>query len=305
MALMIAAFLWVVERISLVVPGTTSQLPSFFVFLILNGSVLYIGSYVIYCLIRYRKQDAFSDNFFFLLALPLFLTSKNLLLSPDHYVAGWTMSLGIFRLAFAVMFERTITQFMKNSAAVELPRKAWLDYSIKGLILASVFQSFWPGAIASGIFALAGVLLLVRFFMWSPRKGFEKFEIGIMYVGYLGLVLHLILEAFRISELLGGVGSLSTHVFTFLCMGVVIPGMMIRICQGHTGRKLLFTRSDRMAIGSMIVAAFFRLVLTQVFPAQYSVWIALSGLGWLACFSFLAWRLAPFLWQARVDGKVH
>jgi uncharacterized protein involved in response to NO len=88
-------------------------------------------------------------------------------------------------------------------------------------------------------------------------------------------------------------------------MGVVIPGMLIRISQGHTGRKLLFTTSDRFALGAMFLGAGFRLIATQVSPAYYTRAIAAAGIGWSLCFVLLAVRLIPFLWQARIDGREH
>jgi uncharacterized protein involved in response to NO len=124
-------------------------------------------------------------------------------------------------------------------------------------------------------------------------------------VGYLGLVLHLGLAALRYSGLFVGVGSLGTHAFTFLCMGMVIPSMMIRIAQGHTGRKLLFTWSDKLGICSIGVAAFFRLVATQVWPVRYPLWIELAAVGWSVGFVVIGARLTPFLWKPRVDGREH
>src|SRR5690606_11535702 len=103
----------------------------------------------------------------------------------------------------------------------------------------------------------------------------------------------------------GFVGTLSTHLFTFLCMGVVIPGMLIRISQGHTGRPIVFSVTDRVAISLMIIGAFSRLVLTQVYPEQYVLWIMIAGIGWASCFALIGIRLTPFLFQARIDGKTH
>lgn len=88
-------------------------------------------------------------------------------------------------------------------------------------------------------------------------------------------------------------------------MGLVIPGMLIRICQGHTGRKLLFTLSDRVALGAMGLGGFFRLGATQLRASHYVLWISLAAASWSACFLLLGARLTPFLWRPRVDGRVH
>jgi uncharacterized protein involved in response to NO len=215
------------------------------------------------------------------------------------------MTIGLFRLAFAAMFERTIPQFMKNSQQVILVRKPWLDLPIKFLVLLSIFVSFLPDFLSVLLVSGAATLLLIRFLLWHPRKGFQKFEIAIMYIGYLALVTHFYFEALRISGIYSGLGSLSVHIFTFLCMGVVIPGMMIRISQGHTGRPLIFTKSDRFAIACMFAAAISRLMLTQLLPSYYTLWLAVAGACWFICFATLGIRLIPFLLKPRVDGKVH
>jgi uncharacterized protein involved in response to NO len=259
----------------------------------------------LWTLLKYHRQDTFRDNWFFVVALPMFLIAKNLMLSPHYFVVGWSMAIGLFRVAFSVMFERTMPQFMKNKMNIIVPRSPAIDLSIKFLILISVFESLLPAEIAAGALTAAAALLLWRWFAWSPLRGLSDFGIALMYIGYLGLTVHLVLEAFRITGVYAGVGALSVHVFTFLCMGVVIPGMLIRISQGHTGRKLLFTTSDRIALGAMFVGAAFRLVATQVSPAYYVQAIALAGLGWSLCFALLAFRLIPFLWLPRIDGREH
>lgn len=301
--LAIVVLFWILERFAVVLVPTDA--PEWFRFLALNSFLLSVTAYVLWTLVRYHHQDTFRDNWFFVAALPMFLIAKNLMLSPNYFTVGWTMAIGLFRVAFSVMFERTMPQFMKNKMGIILPRNPTIDLSIKILILISVFEAILPVKIAAGTMIVAAVLLLWRWFYWSPLRGLSDFGIALMYIGYLGLTAHLIFEAFRITGIYAGVGALSVHVFTFLCMGVVIPGMLIRISQGHTGRKLLFTLSDRIALGAMFVGAGFRLIATQVSPAHYLQAVAIAGIGWSICFVLLAFRLIPFLWLARVDGREH
>lgn len=300
--LALAALLWLLERGALLVSG---DLPGWMRPALLNASVLYVGGYVIWTLVRHRKQDTFSDNYFFLVALPLFLVARSLMLDLATFATGVAMTVGLFRVAFVVMIERTVPQFMKSGPGVALVRHGFVDHPIKALTLLLVFQPFLPSSLAVGLLCATATLLLVRFALWKPLTGLRRFDIGVMYVGYLGLTAHLCLEALHLSGLFVGLGAVSTHMFTFLCMGIIIPGMLIRISQGHTGRKLLFTRGDRVAIGAVGVGAFFRLVATQLWPAHYLPWIALSSLTWTVCFGLLGIRLTPFLWQPRIDGREH
>jgi uncharacterized protein involved in response to NO len=300
--LALATLLWLVERVAILWGGA---LPLPVRLIVLNGSVLFVGGYVFVTLVRFRRQDSFRDNGFFLVALPLFLAAKSLLLNVETFATGTAMTLGLFRVAFVVMLERTMPQFMKNAMQVTLVRNRLLDGAIKVLALLCVFQASLPPLFAAALLALLGGLLLTRLVLWHPLVGLRTFGIGIMYVGSLGLIAHLFLEAARVSGALVPIGAVSLHTFTFLCMGIIIPGMLIRICQGHTGRKLLFTKSDRVALGVLAAGAFCRLVATQLWPVHYQRWIALSAMAWAICFLVIGVRLVPFLFQPRVDGRVH
>ncbi len=294
--------LWLVERGIIL---SDASLPLWLRLILLNAFTCAVAGYVLWSLLYYRKNDSFSDNYFFILALPVFLVAKNMILFSETFAIGTSLAIGLFRLAFAVMFERTTTQFMKNAMGVEILRNPILDFFIKASILVAAFQALLPQALAIIVLGLAAVLLSFRFLFWKPHLAFRRFDIAVMYIGYLGLTLHLYAEAFRLWGIFMGLGSLSVHIFTFLCMGVIIPSMLIRISQGHTGRKLVFTTSDRIAIGAMMIASFFRLVATQVWPESYITWISLSALGWTMCFTIIGIRLIPFLFQPRIDGRVH
>jgi len=270
-----------------------------------NLCVTYLVLYLLWTMILNRKADSFSDNYLFWIALPLFILGKNLILRPEYFNQGIAVTVGLFRLSFAIMFERTLTQFMKNAMGVPLPRIGWLDNLIKLSLLAAVFVPFLPDLVGVGLLLLAGLSLLGRLVIWHPHQGMRSFGIGIMYLGYLGLIVHLVFEAAKIYGGFGMIGSLSLHLFTFLCMGMIIPSMMVRISQGHTGRKPVFTVWDKFAISFMLAGAFFRLVATQIWAEHYILWITLAGAGWSLCFALLGFRLIPFMWQARIDGKVH
>ena len=307
--LCVAVLFWLAERVVIlffpVLSADSSLALRVGSYLLASLFLLYVAGYVVWTLVRHRRQDSFRDNYFFLLALPLFLLAKLLLLDPSTRSEGSALALGLFRVAFVVMFERTMTQFMKNSQGLVLLRLPALDFSIKALVLLAAFAGFLPASLAAVLLLAASALLLLRYCLWQPLAGWSRFDTDTMYAGYLGLVLHLAFEAARASGLLPALGIAATHTFTFLCMGIIIPAMMIRISQGHTGRKILFTTSDRVAIASMGVGAFFRLLAIRFWPDQYALWIAIAALCWSLCFLLLAVRLTPFLWQARVDGRLH
>jgi len=300
--LALAVLFWLVERFAVLFSGA---LPAALRFVLLNAFLLFVCGYVVWSLVRHRKQDAFPDNAFFVIALPLFLVAKNLLLTPETWVFGWTMALGLFRVAFVVMFERTFPPFMKAAANVALLRSRPLDFAIKALMLVLVFEALLPTWLAAGILFAEAALLALRFMLWKPLTGLRSFSVGVMYAGYLGLTVHLVLEALRLQGRLLGIGAIATHAFAFLCLGVVVAAMMIRLSQGHTARPLVFTLTDKLAISLLGAGAFFRLVATQLWPQRYLLWITLSAIGFAACYALLGARLVPFLWRPRLDGKAH
>ncbi len=300
--LFVLATLWAFERIIIYFLPNPSSIIGHVIF-----SLFFFASttYLIWTLYIYRKKDSFIDNFYFYLLLLSALVAKNLLISKEHYALGVTMSVGVFRLAFAVMFERTITQFMKSTEGLQLYRNALLDYSIKSLIALSILQELFPKVLSVLILTFAGILLLIRWCLWHPNRGLLKFGNATMYIGYLGLIVHFFLEALRLSDIAIGVGTISLHTFTFLTMGIVIPSMIVRISQGHTGRKPEFHLLDQVAICCIFVAAIFRLVLISIFPVHFNLWLLLASLSWLCSFILLGYRFIPMLIRPRIDGREH
>ena len=297
--LALAAALWVLERFAFFLPaGVVREV-------LLHVFGVYVVGYVLWTLLRFHAQDAFKDNWFFVVGLPLLLVGRALLLRPGTWEVGVPLALGIFRLAFAVMLERTMRPFMQAAHKVELRRIPALDLGIKVAVLVAAFEAVLPPVVAAAVLALAAVLLFVRLLLWQPLVGLRTFGVGVMYVGSLGLVLHLALAAASRLGALVAVGTLATHTFSFLVMGLIIPAMLVRICQGHTGRKLAFTASDKVAICVMGLGGVLRLVAPQVAPAQYTLWVSAAAACWSLCFLVLGVRLVPYLVRPRVDGKEH
>lgn len=293
--------LWLLER---AVASWGAGLPWPLVVTGLFAYELAIIAVLVATLWRHRAQDSYRrDNVLFLVGLPLFLVAKGLLLDPETFVAGWTLAVALIRLAMVVMLERTLVQFMKAHFGLEVPRRRWLDDGIKGLALVGLAEPVLPGVAAAGVLATLGVLLFGRFLTWGWRTALQRLDVGIMFLGGLGLVAHLLLAALAHLGWWQGVGNVAVHAFTVGCMGLIVPAMLTRIAMGHTGRKIAFTRVDKVALWVMIAAAAVRLGFTQWAPAHYARWILLSGLGWSVGLGLLLVRLTPLFLGPRVDGK--
>jgi uncharacterized protein involved in response to NO len=294
---------WLFERVGMWCGGSWPKL----LFLVSNNIFLVsIVLRLLWTLISRRKDDSYqADNRFFLIALPMYLIAKNLLLNPDTFAIGWSMALGLFRVAFLVMLERTLTQFMKGVFQATILRKPPLDNAIKLLGLAMVFESLMPATLSGAIALTLASALLGRFFFWKPLLAMKRLDIGIMYLGYLGIVGQLLLDGFGRFVPMVWIGTLPVHIFTFGVMGLIIPAMIIRIANGHTGRKVVFDRLDKLMLQIMIAGFLLRVVAPQFAPEAYTAWIHAAATCWFMCFGLLAWRYIPRLMQPRVDGKEH
>lgn len=301
--LMMLVLFWLVERGGMWFAGSLSPMT----FAITNNLFLAtIIAMLLWTLLHHRENDSYrSENWAFLIILPLFVVAKQLLLSEAYFAAGSSMAIALFRMAFLVMLERTLTQFMTNVFQVAILRNIWLDRSIKLLALVFVAEGFLPRTLVGGAALLLALLLLFRLAFWKPLLAMRRLDLGIMYLGYLGIVAQLLIEFVNTLMPVAWVGSVSVHVFTFGVMGLIIPAMLTRICNGHTGRKVVFGRLDKLVLWIMMAGFVVRIVMPQLVPELYMRWIDLAAFCWFAGFALLAWRYLPFLLAARVDGKKH
>lgn len=301
-ALMLLATAWIVERLAMSFGG---QWPLPVAMLANNAFLGSIATMLVWTLIRYRSQDSYRDNAFFMVMLPAFLVAKYLMLYGNDFPAGYGMAIALFRMAFLVMLERTLTGFMKAAFQIQILRQPKLDMPIKLLGLLLVLEPFLPRPLTAGLSLALAVLLAIRFAFWKPHLAFKRIDIGIMYIGYLAIVGQLLVEALGHAMNFVWIGSVSVHLFTFGTMGCVIPAMIIRISKGHTGRKVVFDGLDRAVLYIMVLALIIRVAVPQFVPGAYIGIIHASASCWLAAFGILAWRYIPILMQARIDGREH
>lgn len=295
------SLLWIGERLLMLCGGSLqAPLTSF----LSMGFIVVTVLMVVLTLLRYRQQDSYQDNIYFVLALPLFIPAKWLMFNGDMFQTSVLMTLGLFRLCFLIMLERTLHPFMKSTFDVTLKKVQWIDQSIKLLALFLVFAPWFPTALVAYLSFLLGLILLVRWLYWRPALAFSRLELAVMYLGYLAITAQLFLVVL-LPEDVTLVGTFSIHLFTLGAIGIIAPAMIIRISRGHTGRKVVFDSYDKIAIAMMIVGLFSRLVAPQFAPVLYVEWLYMTALCWFVCFLLIGTRYVPWLFRPRIDAKVH
>lgn len=294
--------LWIFDR---VIMAFAFGWPPFAIYI---GSSLFLFTIIIALeidLISHHSQDSYADNYYLIFSLPLFLIAKlSMMVDNMDPIIGTSMTIALFRLMFLIMLERTIPAFMKGAFSVELTQPLWCKHAIKLLGFSLVFTPWLPTPLVSGLCLILSLILLGRFFSWFPQKAFSRIDIGVMYLGYLAIVANLLLIA--ATPLLGHwAGAASKHVFTLGAIGLIAPAMIIRISNGHTGRKVHFNRWDKSALYLMIAALLFRVIVPFFMPSAYITELALTALCWLFAFGIIGYRYIPMLMKPRIDGRLH
>lgn len=152
----------------------------------------------------------------------------------------------------------------------------------------------WPAAAA---LALTGALGLLQVLRWKPWAVRANPLLWILYTGYAGLGLGLLLAACSAA----GANlppALSVHVIAMGGFSVLIIGMITRTALGHLGRPLAADRS--MVASYVLVLAAVALRLVAMAPTSFSVpALHLSAAAWIAALALYLWRFAPLLIRPR------
>ena len=297
-ALLFLAAAWLLDRLALGIGAGWP--PALFWPAVLLFQVAIVVM-LMHTLLKQRLEG--SDNYFFWIALPLFVLAKVLILRDATYTAGWAMALALFRFAFLIMLERTQVQFMRHAFRVDIRRDPALDMPIKWLALTLAFVEWLPPPLGGLGELVLAFLLLERFWYWHPRKAFTRLDVGIMYFGYLMIVVQLLVSGFGRFTELSWTGTVSVHLFTVGVMGAILPAMIVRISKGHTGRNVVFDPIDKAVLWIMIAGLVARVVAPQIHPGGYFMWLHIAATCWLAAFAILLWRTLPLLRAPRADGR--
>ncbi|MCK5002892.1 MAG: NnrS family protein [Gammaproteobacteria bacterium] len=205
-----------------------------------------------------------------------------------------------------VMGRRVIPFFIERGVDinVQLNNRKWLDNSSMILLIALwiidvlQLQTQIAGALAGILF----VLHAIRLFDWHTKALWKSSMLWVLYTAYSFLTLGFALKT--ASVWLDVSPFLSVHAFTVGGIGVLTLGMMSRVTLGHTGRNVQQPpRGLSIAFALLLTGAFVRVILPLLLAGQYSIWIAISQLLWIAGFGLFVILFMPMLIKPRVDGQ--
>lgn len=155
------------------------------------------------------------------------------------------------------------------------------------------------GAVQSVGLALAGALALWQLLQWQPLAVRHRPILWILYAGYAGLAIGLLVTAAGIAGLAVR-PALPVHLIGMAGFAVLIIGMLTRTALGHLGRGLVLDRS--MVASYWMVLGAVALRLAALLPLALSGWLLqAAALAWAGAFGAYLWRFAPWLVRPRPD----
>jgi uncharacterized protein involved in response to NO len=249
-----------------------------------------------------------------LAALGLLLVS-NLLVHLEALGAASTAYLGN-RLGVATLLMlislvggRIIPSFTRNWLVKERPESpppaAFGRFDIAALVMTAMVLALWifvpENRAVSWTEIIAGLVVGVRLARWRGIGTLSEPLLWILHLGYGWLALGLLLVGFSglVSFLPQTVG---VHALTAGAIGTMTLAVMTRASLGHTGRPLTAGPGTTAIYLFVTLAAILRL-FAPLAPAHYQLVLSLSGAAWSSAFGLFVLLYARPLSLRRVRDE--
>jgi len=198
-----------------------------------------------------------------------------------------------------------IPGFIRNGVGydVQISNPKWLSLSSMALfLLFFINQLFLENQFALGVLASALFILnSLRLVFWHTKGIWKKPLLWSLYLSFVFIDLGFLLCA--ISSVSPISLFLAVHAFAYGGIGLATMGMMARVILGHTGRDVRspppFTAYTFM---TLTIGAIVRIGFTLFDQNNYTYWIFISQLLWVAAFILFLFIYAKMLFQPRTDG---
>ncbi|MDV4169617.1 NnrS family protein [Rhodovulum sp. FJ3] len=216
---------------------------------------------------------------------------------------------GMALLIFLIMLigGRIVPSFSRNwlvqRAAKSLPT-AFNRFDGVCLVIGAAALVGWvaaPVGMATAVVAgLATVLHLFRLVRWRGHATWRSPLLLMLHLAYLMVPMGLASVAASALDLIAQ--NVGAHVLGIGAVTAMTVAVMMRATMGHTGRSLIAGRALSIAFAFVLVAMVFRVTAAQVALGGLDG-IDLAAVAWTVAFAILAWRLGPWLLQAKVAQK--
>lgn len=219
----------------------------------------------------------------------------------DYLLLMQRFNAGLVVMALiALLIGRRVIPFfaMRAVHALSLPKQTetgWVQLGACAVgVLGLLFGQPMPAAFGLG---LAGVLAIVHIISWKPFAVRANALLWILYVGYTGIGIGLMMAAWA-QVGLALPRALPVHTIAMAGFSVLIIGMVTRTALGHTGRLLATDRTMRTSYWLMLIAVALRLTAIANTPAT-AVLLNLAGAAWIASLALYLWQFTPILIRPR------
>lgn len=224
---------------------------------------------------------------------------------------GWYygLYLGVFVIIGLVLtIGRRVTPFfIKNGAGYPFePRNsAWIDrISLAGFVAFFIFEICTPWKTAASLCALISALAQTwRLQGWHTQGIWKRpllwsmfISMGLIVLGQFLYFLRLFVP--RITD------SLAMHMMAVGGIGLLTLSMMARVSLGHSGRNIHQPpKTVPWALGLLVAATIFRVLLPLIAPQQMPVWIVHAQVLWVIAFLMLVISYFSIWSTPRIDGR--
>lgn len=218
---------------------------------------------------------------------------------------GVLAGLWLVAALMALIGGRVIPFFTQRGLGHRDAVKPWVWLDVALLIGTGLIAALYAAGVALLVSPLLGMLFLavaaghlLRLVRWYDQGIWRVPLLWSLHLAMLWLVIAAVGLALWHFGLLSA-SSPSLHALSVGSMSGLILAMIARVTLGHTGRPLQLPSGIVWAFVLFNLGAAARVFLAAPWPVE-GLW--LSAACWAMAFALYAWRYAPMLLQARVDG---
>jgi uncharacterized protein involved in response to NO len=212
---------------------------------------------------------------------------------------GIRAGIAVVVLLIVLIGGRIIPSFTRNWLARENPGRlpsSFARFDIAIVILSAAALFVWAiqqdGFLNGILFALVGILHIVRLGRWAGNRAFRERLVLILHIGYAFIPFGFLLGAASAFNIVpAGAG---THAWMAGAAGVMTLAVMTRASLGHTNQPLTASLSTQGIYVAVVAAALAR-ICAVVAPAWSSQLLHLATFAWAFAFLGFAVCFGPAL----------